>query len=199
MNDRPISIHCPYCRRFTALAFALMKHCDEDIGKECYWERGRDDKWWIGLCNACHMPVLVKNGGDKIYPHPLPEPSDRRIPDEIRNDLDEAKICFSVNAYRACAVMARRAMQSTCIDKGAKKERLADQIGELMEMGVITKDIKDWADVVRWVGNDAAHPSKKDDFGKKDSEDVLELATQLLHVIYITPAIAKARRDIIGK
>jgi hypothetical protein len=69
---------------------------------------------------------------------------------------------------------------------------------ELASNGVITKDLKEWADVVRWVGNDAAHPSK-DEVNKEDAEDILKLAEQFLHVIYVAPAIAKERRAKRGK
>ncbi|MCL4504209.1 MAG: DUF4145 domain-containing protein [Deltaproteobacteria bacterium] len=112
--------------------------------------------------------------------------------------MDEAKICLSVEAYRASAVMARRAMQSACLDKGATKDKLVGQVAELSAKGVITHDLKEWADVVRWVGNDAAHPDKLP-VVKEDAEDILHLAEQFLHVIYVAPAIALERRTKRGK
>ena len=60
------------------------------------------------------------------------------------------------------------------------------------------KDIQEWATVVRWVGNDAAHPNK-DEVKKEDADDCLRLAEQFLHVIFVTAAIAKARRSARGK
>jgi len=44
---------------------------------------------------------------------------------------------------------------------------------------------KEWATVVRWVGNDAAHPNK-DAVSKEDAEDCLRLAEQFLHVIFVS-------------
>ncbi len=134
-----------------------------------------------------------------IYPYPFPPPTDERIPDYIRKDIDEAKLCFSVGAFRACAVMARRAIENACIDKGASKsKKLHEKISELAEKGIITKDIKEWADVVRWVGNDAAHPGKEM-VTKEDAEDILKLAEQFMHVIYVAPAIAKEQRKKRGR
>jgi hypothetical protein len=52
--------------------------------------------------------------------------------------------------------------------------------------------------VVRWVGNDAAHPGGQEVL-KDDAEDTLKLAEQFLHVLYVTPALAKARRVARGK
>jgi hypothetical protein len=94
--------------------------------------------------------------------------------------------------------MARRVTQLACIQKGAGKGDLVDQISELAQSGVITKDIQEWATVVRWIGNDAAHPNK-DDVSREDSEDCLRLAEQFVHVIFVTPAIAKTRRAAKGK
>jgi len=164
----------------------------------CAWKTRHDEIWWIGICNYCFKPLLVKNDGEVVFPRPLPSPTDKRIPEHIRKDIIEAKMCFSVHAYRACAVMARRAIQSAALDKGAKEGNLVNQIEELEQVGVITKDLKEWATVVRWVGNDAAHPNK-DDVYEEDADDILKLAEQFLEVIYVTPALAQERRKKRGK
>lgn len=200
-----VSIYCPHCHKHTSLTAAPIEYSTQDmLGRTyrrtmgAYWKKEENTLWWIGVCNSCQEPVLVLNDGQVIYPYPLPSPSDGRIPEHIRNDVDEAKICFSIKAFRASAVMSRRAMQSACIDKGATKERLVDQLQELASHGIITKDLKEWADVVRWVGNDAAHPDKQT-VTDKDAADILHLAEQFLHVIYVAPAIAKEQRTKRGK
>ncbi len=193
-----VSIFCPYCKRHTSLEPAPVKYrgtYDRTYTTGAIWEKAYEDIWWIGICNYCNNPVLVHNNGDKIYPIPLPSPTDNNIPEYIRKDLDEAKICFSVEAFRACTTMARRAIQSACIDKGAdKNKRLELEIEELAQKNLITQDIKEWTDVVRWVGNDSAHPNSPEVL-KADSEDILKLAEQFLHVLYVTPAIAKSRKS----
>jgi len=74
------------------------------------WKHSDTENWWMATCNNCHNPVLILNAGDKIYPTSLSPPSDERIPEHIGKDLDEAKLCFSVGAYRTCAVMSRRTL-----------------------------------------------------------------------------------------
>jgi hypothetical protein len=165
---------------------------------EAVWRKNSQDYWWMGVCNNCHEPVLVLRDGWRIFPVPQPSPTDERIPKKIRNDLIEAKISFSVDAFRACAVMARRSIQSTCLDKGASNNDLVVQIEELTTKGIITKDLRDWATAVRWVGNDAAHPASAE-VTKHDAEDILKLAEQFLHVIYVAPAIAKELATKKGK
>lgn len=192
------SIYCPHCQRHTAVSVAPAEY-DGTYGSKYHtaalWKTDRGDNWWIGICNYCHQPVLVKNHGQEIFPKPFPSPTDSRIPNPMRQDLLEAKLCYSIDAFRACSVMARRTMQNACIDKGATKQDLVHQINELQANGTITKDLKEWADVVRWVGNDAAHPNK-DKVEKEDAEDILNLAEQFLQVLYVAPAIAQARRII---
>ena len=96
------------------------------------------------------------------------------------------------------AAMARRSIQSAALDKGATGDNLVSQINSLEKLGVITKDLKEWATVVRWVGNDAAHPNK-DDVHEEDADDILKLAEQFPEVIYVTPAPAQERRKERGK
>jgi len=201
MTNLPVSIFCPHCKRYTALTVApataikISEYSNYIKTIGAIWEKESNDIWWIGVCNYCKNPVLVHNQGDTVYPRPLPSPTDERIPEHIRRDIDEAKLCFSVGAYRACAVMARRAIESACIDKGAdKNKRLSEQIEELRNKGLITNDLKEWADVVRWVGNDAAHPDSLN-VTKEDADDILKLAEQFMNVIYVAPAIAKERRS----
>jgi hypothetical protein len=196
-----ISIFCPYCHKHTELSFAPVK-CKDKYGltftTPATWESDDGRYWWIGVCNACQQPCLVQDRGVRVFPQPLPSPTDPNIPKELASDLDEAKMCLAVQCYRACAVMARRCIQNACIAKGAKSDNLIGQVKELTQTGVITKDIEEWATIIRWVGNDAAHPGK-DPVLNEDAQDVLKLAEQFLHVIFVTPALAKARKTARGK
>jgi hypothetical protein len=89
-------------------------------------------------------------------------------------------------------------MQVAAIDKGATADKLVQQIEQLHTNGKITAEIKDWAHAVRWVGNDAAHPGG---LAMKEDEvsDVLHLAEQFLHVLYVSPALAAKLRAKLGK
>lgn len=197
----PTSIHCPYCHKHTALSVAKTSY-QGDYGSTnyiaaIYSDDSRND-WWMGICNGCRGVVLVQNNGSFIAPTPLPSPTEKEIPKEIREDLIEAKLCFSVDCYRAACTMARRAMQQACIAKGASGKDLVAQIKDLTAKGIITKDLEEWATVVRWIGNDGAHPGKQE-ITKDDTKDCLDLAEQFLHVVFVTPALAKARRTARGK
>jgi len=94
--------------------------------------------------------------------------------------------------------MSRRAIQAACLQKGASKGDLVNQIKHLEKNGTITKDLSEWATVIRWIGNDAAHPNK-DNVELADAQDILDMAEQFLHVLYVTPAKAKSQRTKKGK
>ncbi len=199
----PVSIYCPFCKQRTGLSVARIgvkdAYGDVEQTVAAFFEHRRGSAWWMGICNYCQGIVLVHNEGDVVYPAPLPSPTDERVPEKIRRDLDEAKLCSSVGALRGCVTMARRAIQSACLEKKATEgKRLEKQIEELAAKGLITKDLKEWADVVRWVGNDGAHPGGED-VGEEDAEDTLKLAEEFLYALYVTPAIAKEQRTKRGK
>jgi len=165
----------------------------EEKGANWYNDKTKES-WWIGKCNSCEEPMLILDKGEKIYPTPQPAKTDERVPNDIRNDMDEAKRCMTVSSFNAASVMARRVIQATCLSKGATKRTLYEQIIELAGMGIITNELKEWANEVRFVGNDGAHPNSNHIL-KEDAGDILELAEQFLQVIFVTPAIAQERKN----
>jgi hypothetical protein len=195
MNDtkETLSLHCPYCNKETY----VFQETPEFTFTEQYSTFGkinsRTSVWWAGTCRKCKKPMLVINSGINIYPVPQPSPSNERIPNKIRLDLDEAKLCFSVGAYRGCAVLARRAIQNACLEKGAPEGELVAQINSLFEMKTITKEVREWAKDVHWIGNDAAHVNKEN-VEADDAEDSLKLAESFLNILYVIPKISEERR-----
>ncbi len=98
---------CPHCKQATSVRVATHSiEADTALGGirhrkvQALYEKSKTELWWIGICNYCENPVLVLNrNAEKVFPTPLPSQTDERIPEDIRNDLDEAKRCFTVNAY----------------------------------------------------------------------------------------------------
>jgi hypothetical protein len=81
------------------------------------------------------------------------------IPVHIREDFKEALRCMFVDAHNATAEMCRRAIEASCLDLGApKKKVLEDMIDWLVDHQRITPDLKQAAHKVRLGGNRGAHP-----------------------------------------
>jgi hypothetical protein len=190
------SIFCPYCHEYTSLTIQAL-----------YTVRikGVLLQYQIGECNGCGKCVLLLRPTNSssvasserimiVYPNPLPNEVSNIIPEVIKNDISEARLCLSVSAFRGAATLARRALQVICLEKGSKKDRLADQIDELFDKNIITDDIKKWAHEIRYIGNDAAHPNDAPVL-KEDAEEILELLDSMCEVLYIAPAKAEKRRE----
>lgn len=186
------SIYCPSCKKYTAIITR--------VGYK--WPKDSNTRYEIAECNSCDFFVLVKrhrNSIQKIYPAPLPKSLHKKTPEFVERDLEEAYLCFSVGAFRATGVLARRALQLCCLEKGAPDKKLRDQIDWLLNQQIITKEIKEWAHEVRLTGNDAAHPLKNlvkdENITKDDAEDILSLLEQFINVLYIAPALAEERKQ----
>ena len=183
------SILCPNCHERTSIS-----------SRARYDSPHTDTLYEIAECNGCDFFVLVvrnRTGGSirTIYPHTLPKATDERIPEAVKKDFDEALMCLSVGAARGAAVLARRALQTMCKEKGATKKELKDQIDELFTKSVITKDLQGWSHEVRYVGNDAAHPNDVE-VQKEDAEEIIDLLESLCEVLYVAPAKAANRKKI---
>jgi len=191
------SAYCPHCHQYTLITVVTNNlELYGSVYTKCVHKiRNVDHYWWIGECHNCNRVVLVLNNGIEIYPRIKPQPSDERIPDDIKEDFDEAKMCFSVSCYRASTVMSRRALEACCVNKRADENKnLQGMIEDIFNLGIITKEVKNWADTIRWIGNDAVHINANE-VEREDAEDILKLAEQIFHIVYIAPAIAVERLE----
>lgn len=93
---------------------------------------------------------------------PLGQPDEtvaEEIPEHIKPDFKEALRCLWVDAYNATVEMCRRALEASCLDLGApKKKVLEDMIDWLEEKRKITPALRDAAHKIRLGGNRGAHP-----------------------------------------
>jgi HEPN domain-containing protein len=205
-----VSLHCPHCGKHTAVTPALLsiivaspntppnniaeRHISEWIKPTPYYVYG-SGRWWLGKCNACQQPLLLRDHGSKVFPTPQPGPVSEDIPEPMRSDLREAKLCLSAGAWNAAAVMARRALQSAAVEQGAPKgKKLWEQIKWLDEDRKITQQQRRWADAARWVGNHGAHDTEPDvasgapvitDVAQDDAEDTIKLVEHLFETLYV--------------
>lgn len=122
------------------------------------------------------------------YPKRIPKLHES-IPRQVADDYIDAIKSFDVGAWKASVVMCRRALQGSVIEKGAKKDKLWEQIDELHDRQIITKDIKDWAHEIRLTGNIGAHPDKDglEDVTKEDAKELIDFIEEYLNYVYIMP------------
>lgn len=160
--------------------------------------RASFDGHHILTCDKCENAVLVVCDNNEIvdqYPKRIPK-LHKSIPSDVASDYVEAIKCFDVGANKASISMCRRALQTSVIEKGAKKDRLIDQIDELFDNDVITGDIKDWAHEIRLAGNIGAHPDKDglNDVTAQDAKEMIDFMEEYLNYVYIMPSKVEEKR-----
>lgn len=121
------------------------------------------------------------------------------VPDSIASDWREAHIDLGVRSWKSAAMMARRAVQGVCIERGAKPGKLASQIEQLRATNALHSHIVDWATEIRYFGNDGAHPGDDglNDVTEAEARDAINFLDELLRWVYTMPVKldeAKARR-----
>ena len=103
---------------------------------------------------------------------------------------------FWVQAHRslgdenwdATAVMARSALQAALRQQKAKGANLKQEIDDLASKGLLPPTMKEWADTLRELGNDSAHP-KPDQVPTRpdDAKDIVRFLDFLLDYLYTLP------------
>jgi len=104
----------------------------------------------------------------------------------VKSATVEAEQCLGVGAYNACGVMTRRAIHSLCADKGAEGRDLFAQLKDLQAKQLITPDLYEWADNLRVLGRDGAHPEFPE-VTPEDAEDGVKLLREIVKYVYILP------------
>lgn len=125
-----------------------------------------------------------------------PPPSRRApegVPQEIGRDYAEACRCLAIGAYTAAALMARRVVESACIEQGAVDGVLAAKIAELGAKGKIHPIHVESATAARLIGKDAAHLLR--DIKPEEVRALFDLLDHLLRDLYTTPLIQKRLRE----
>ncbi len=187
---------CPHCGAISFFQPIGGAHFDQNNTRICN----------AAQCQACKHFVLVvgrRASGTQEFGleafYPLGRPNDQvdpAVPETIAADFREALRCRFVDAFKAAVAMCRRAIQTSCHERGAdKKKKLVDQIDELTQRGFITQSLKDMAHEVRLEGNLGAHPDKDglEDVGCQDADDIIEFTRQYVEHVYVMPAKLQAR------
>lgn len=189
MNDNFI---CPFCNASIPMIDETYRHQDISFETINYRANYSDNELYDELklqmfkCPTC-KEITVKTLGigskypdvsTNIYPKSLAKQFPDYIPQQIREDYEEAYSIVNLSP-KASATLSRRALQGMIRDfHGIKKSRLVDEIDALEE--IVTIPEKTVLDSIRNIGNVGAHT-------EKDINVILEIkpgeAENLLKVI----------------
>lgn len=131
----------------------------------------------IAKCKHCNLFSLWV-GLKMVYPLTgNVEMANSDLPDDIKNDYNEAKDIVNISP-RGAAALLRLAVQKLCIHLGEKGANINDDIKSLVKKG-LPQTMQQALDSVRVVGNNAVHP------GKIDLNDNIEIAYALFGFVNI--------------
>lgn len=164
-----------------------------DTIKDCLDERTSDGKYVLGqrICPnpscRCHI-FFVRDNEEKIvtYPHLRINFDTTSIPEKIKESLEEAIGCESIESYIASAIMVRRTLECLCEERGSTGNSLKERIINLKNKIILPSELFEALDNLRLLGNDAAHIESKDyeNIGKDEVNLAIELTKEVLKACY---------------
>ena len=159
---------CPHCGNRSPQRIAL-EHTYHDTwygedGKALAHDEGPESEAIVCICETCNA-VLVYDGisysesgtwPELMYPRDTTLPVS--VPAAVRGIYREA-VMVKQNAPNAFAIMVRKGLEAICDDRDAPQGSLAARLRHLVERGEMPPALADLTDVLRVVGNTAAHGS----------------------------------------
>ena len=137
------------------------------------------------ICPSCSMGSVwhIINSEEYIIPGMKPGDKLEGLPTNIENSYNEARKCFSIQAYTACELLCRKILMYIGVDKGAPEgQSFVSYLDYLEQEGYITPTIKTWADRIRQFGNLSTHVLSPPD--KSRTEATFKFTMVLLRIIY---------------
>lgn len=108
------------------------------------------------------------------------------IPPAILNAFEEAITCHANQCYIAAAIMIRKTLEELCNDKNITGNNLRQKITALGSSVILPSDLLLGVDVLRLLGNDAAHVESQEfnKVGRDEIEIAIEFTKELLKSVY---------------
>jgi Domain of unknown function (DUF4145) len=165
--------------------------------------------YFVAVCKTCNE-VLVYGGlkdsdAGEFDGAVLVWPQfglDHAVPERIRQIYEEASRIENI-APNAFAVQIRRALEAVCIDRGATRGSLVQNIHELANRGEIPKTLVEASDLLRLIGNIGAHAGDRD-VHRPQAHSLDRFFRAIVEYLYVSPkrieqfraSLEKARKQV---
>ena len=138
------------------------------------------DQFIVSQCNSCGAPTIWLRD-TMVYPdHGFAEPPNSDLPDDIRQDYNEARSILN-KSPRGAAALLRLAIQKLCQHLGQSGNNINADIKAMVANGLPPR-VQEALDSVRVIGNDSVHP------GQLDLRDDRETAAKLFKLVNFVAA-----------
>lgn len=181
-----VAFNCPNCHVYAKQSWFFMSGAENSQGFGLQYQ---NERFLISSCELCSSPTIWL--GDKIiFPiHSSSEPPNVDLPDEIKQDYEEARSIANLSP-RGAAALLRLSIQKLCAHLGQPGRNINSDIKALVEAGLPPK-VQEALDSVRVIGNNAVHP------GEIDLKDDLATVAKLFKLVnFITNKMITEPKEI---
>ncbi|MCX6764706.1 MAG: DUF4145 domain-containing protein [Candidatus Nealsonbacteria bacterium] len=170
-------------------------HCGNPLASNVGYYRGQYEDGSGGMiehiyiCHHCHKPTYFGSG--KQIPGIRPGSDVNGIDDAgVASLYNEARDCFSKNAFTATVLSCRKLLMHIAVAKGdAPGKNFIDYVEYLSSKGYVPPDAKTWVDHIRTKGNEANHEIVI--MSEEEAKDLIAFCEMLLKLVYEFPSVSK--------
>lgn len=165
-------------------------YCNLEVGNDKGYNYIEDSKKiaHIYICPNCDNPTFFDISNNQ-YPGSKQGNDILNISnEEVKKLYEEARNCFSVNAFTAVALCSRKLIMNISVHLGAdENKKFIEYVNWLDKENYIPQNAKGWVDQIRKIGNYATH--EIDILTKEDAKKTLIFIEFLLKLVYELPSM----------
>jgi hypothetical protein len=149
--------------------------------------------YFFGHCVRCRRPGLIgeiETGSEpwdrEAMPQlfPAPRSMSATLPRRVEESFREATRCEVAGAPLATAVMVRRTLEAIGREFAPDAKPLFRALHAMKEKGLISEELAQWGDALRFIGNIGAHPTD-DVVTLQDAREALDFLVAIVETIYV--------------
>lgn len=187
------AFECPHCRAYANQTWYSAS--GQYIGPGGFAMSHVDFKdFKFSNCAHCRKQAIWHQE-NIVFPRPLlPEFPNPDMPDDVKNDYEEARSIFDLSP-RGSSALLRLALQRLCVHLGEPGKNINKDIKSLVEKGLPDR-VQEALDSVRVIGNEAVHPGVMD---LNDDRDTAKSLFKLINFVVSSMITEKRYVDEIFK
>ncbi len=150
--------------------------------------------------NCYGLVFFVSKQGQLVdsYPAETIDFDTTNVPVAVQKAFEEAIKCHAQHCFVASAIMVRKTLEELCKDRDATGANLKERIEALRTKVVLPEELLQGLDVLRLLGNDAAHieSNEYEKIGQQEVEVGVEFAKEVLKAVYQYSALLNRLRAL---
>jgi hypothetical protein len=164
----------------------------ETIAVEKTTESGMPTEYTLARCGSCGRIALfcredIFGGFENENYYRLWPPHSRHLgfdlPKIVQQSYNEAVKCETAKAYLAAVVMVRRALEAVTKEHEPTARSLHTGLQAMFSRGLVSKEISDWGNELRVIGNLGAHATEEK-VDRQDAVEAIDFLQAILEILY---------------